>query len=197
MAQVGAPLTQLADVAYPSRRHHDDPSAAVMDSPAQLGVLAVEVDRRVEPAELAEQVGTNQQIRRRQHEHVANAVVLFLVDLAHLDDRVDLAESVHAETDGLQHVGVVPFDELRADGSRIRSVQLLDHDPQRIGFGSDVVVTDQEEAVVALDQAEHLVRGGTEADVGSDGAHERPGQALLDPSVDRRRPCRRRRRNHR
>ena len=84
VAQVGSPLAQTADVAHPSRGDHDDTGAAVMDPPAQLGVLTVEVDRRVEAAELAEEVGAHEQVRRRQHEHVADAVVLFLVDLARL-----------------------------------------------------------------------------------------------------------------
>ena len=137
----------------------------MVDSPAQLGVLAVEVDRRIEAPERAEQVGADQEVRRRQDEHVADAVVLFLVDLAGLDHRIDLTESVHAEADRLQHARVVPVDELGSDGTGVRAVELLDEQTECIGFGGDVVVTDQEQPVVALDQAQHLVRRRSEADV--------------------------------
>ena len=110
VSQVGAALPQPADVAHPRRGHHDHPGAAVMDPPAQLGVFAVEVDRGIEAAQLAEQVGAHEQIGGGQHEDVPDTVVLFLVDLAGLDDRVDLAESVHPEPDRLQHARIVPVD---------------------------------------------------------------------------------------
>jgi len=47
-------------------------------------------------------------------------------------------------------------------------------------------VTDQEEPVVTLDQAQDLVRRRTEADIRSDRSDERPRDALLDPSIDAR-----------
>ena len=189
VAQIGASLTQLAEMTHSRRGNHHHPGSAVMDSPAQFGVLAVVLDDGIEAAQLAEQIGPHQQIRRRQHEDIADPVVLFLIDLPDVDDRVDLAESVHAQSDRLQHVRIVPVDELGPDGAGIRAVELLDQDPQRIGFGCDVVVADQEEPVVTLDEAQHFVRRRSEPDVGTDGAHERSGHPVLDPFVDRFEAC--------
>ena len=70
-----------------------------------------------------------------------------------------LAESVDAEADVLQDARVVPRDELRADDAGVRSIQLLDQQADRAGIEGDVVVQEAEEAVVALDQAQHLVGG--------------------------------------
>ena len=49
---------------------------------------------------------------------------------------------------------------------------------------SDVVVAEQEEAVVALDQPQHLVGGGTEPRVPGDGTDEGGGQVRADPGAD-------------
>ena len=101
-----------------ARRDHDHACPAAVGAPAQVEVLAVEADRRVEPAERAEEVGAHQEARRREREHVAHGVVLLLVDLAVLDDRVELAEAVDPEPDVLQPGRVRPLDELGADDAR-------------------------------------------------------------------------------
>ncbi len=137
-------------MAHPGARSHHDTRTAVVDAPAELDVFAVEVDRVVEPAELAEQVGTHHQARGRQDEDVADAVVLFLVDLAAFDGLVDHAEAIETESDAAQHAGIVPFDELRSDGSGVRSVQLLDHQANGARVGRHVVVAEQEEPVLRL-----------------------------------------------
>ena len=157
----------------------------MVDAPTELGVLAVEVDGRVEAAEFAEQVGAHQQIGRRQDEHVPDAVVLLLVDLARFDDRIDLAEPVHSQTDRLQHARIVPLDELRPDSAGVRPVQLLDHQTQRVGLRGDVVVAEQEEPVVTLDEPQHFVGCRAESHVDPDRSDECAGQALLDSFVDR------------
>ena len=64
MVEIGTPGRQAAEVTDPGRRRDDDARAAVMDSPAEFGVFAVEVDRRVEPAEFAEQVGAHEEVGR-------------------------------------------------------------------------------------------------------------------------------------
>ena len=137
-------------------------------TPAQVDVVAVEADRRIEPAELAQQVGAHEDACRRQHEHVANGVVLFLVDLAGFDDRVDLAEPVEAEPDVLQPARFVPLDELGTDHPGVRAVQLGDHRPHGVRRRRDVVVAEQEEAVVAFDESQDLVGGRTEPRVPGD-----------------------------
>ena len=99
---------ELLAVADPGLRGDDDAGAAEVDPPAQVDVVAVERDRRVEAAEGAEQVGPHEQARRREDEDVADGVVLLLVVLARLGDRVDLAEAVEAEADVLQHARLRP-----------------------------------------------------------------------------------------
>ena len=82
MGKIRSAFAQLAAMPHPRRRRHHDAGATVVQTPAQLGVLAVEVDRRIEAPEGPEQIGADQEIGRRQDEDVADAVVLFLVDLA-------------------------------------------------------------------------------------------------------------------
>jgi len=45
-------------------------------------------------------------------------------------------------------------------------------------------VTDQEEPVVAFDQPQHLVRGGTETDVGTRRSYECSREQTSDASLD-------------
>ncbi len=171
-------------VPYRCRRRHDHPGATVVDPPAQLGVLTVEVDRRIEAPERPEQIRTYQEVGRWQDEDVANSVVLFLVDLAGFDDRIDLPEAVHPEADGLQDARFVPVQELGTDGAGVGAVELLDELPECVRGRGDVVVADQEHPVVAVDEAEHFVGGGTEADVRSECTHERRRHEPLDPVLD-------------
>ncbi len=176
----GRRTVQLLAVTDPGRRDDDDAGAAEVGPPAQVDVVAVEGDGAVEPAEGAEQVGPHQEARRRQHEHVADGVVLLLVVLPRLGDRVDLAEAVEAEADVLEDARIVPRHELGADETGVGAVQLLDQEPDGVGLEGDVVVADAEEAVVALDEAEHLVGGDAEPGVGAQRAHEGVRQARRD-----------------
>ena len=163
---------ELLAVTHPGLRRDDDAGTAQVDPPAQLDVVAVEGDRRVEPAERAEQVGPHEQAGRREREHVADGVVLLLVVLARIGDRIDLAEAVEPEPDVLEHGGVVPRHELRSDHAGVRSVQLLDEHPHAVGVERHVVVAEEEEPGVALDQPQDLVGRRPEAGVGAEVAHE-------------------------
>ena len=164
------------------RRHHHDPGAAEVGPPAEVDVVAVEVDRRVEAGDRPEQVGANHQAGRRQGEHVAHRVVLLLVDLAFFDEGVDLAEAVDAEADVLQHARVVPRDELRA-----RRCPAFDRyisstsSRMALGIEGDVVVQEAEEPVVALDEAQHLVGGGAVAVALPTARTNAFGHTLTDP----------------
>ena len=57
--------------------------------------------------------------------------------------------------------GVIPLDQLRADDSRIGADGFLDEQPDRVGPGSHVVVTDGQERDRAFD-FEGLVGGAGE-----------------------------------
>ena len=172
MGEVGATLGEPTEVAGPGRRHHDHPCATEMGSPAQIEAVTVEIDGIVEAPERAEQVGTNEQARRGEGEHVAHRVVLLLVGLTGLDDRVDLAEAVDRQADVLQHDGLVPVDELRPDDAGVRAVELLDEQTDRVRLECHVVVEEAEEAVIALDEPHHLVGGRAVPAVGLHGTDE-------------------------
>ena len=184
MVQIRAPLLEPFDVPDTRVGCDDDPRAVMVGPPTQVDVVTVEADHRIETLELTQQVGAHEDAGRRQHEHVTNGVVLFLVDLAGFDDRVDLPEPVEAEPDVLQPARLVPLDELGTDHSGVRAVQLGDHRPHRVRRRCDVVVAEQEEPVVALDQAQHLVGGGAETRVPGDGADEGGGEKGADPGAD-------------
>ena len=85
--EVGTALGQPLAVAGPGVGHDQHPGAGQVGPPAQVEVVAVEVDVRREAAERAEQVDADQQARRRDAEDVAHGVVLLLVQLAGLDRR--------------------------------------------------------------------------------------------------------------
>ena len=142
----------------PCRWDNNDARSAEMGSPAQVDVVAVEVDRSVEAGNRPEQVGADHHARRRQGKHVAHRVVLFLVDFALFHERVDFAKAVDANADVLQHSRIVPRHKLRADDPGIRSIHLLDQQTDRPGVQGHVVVQEAEEAVVAFDEAQDLVR---------------------------------------
>src|SRR5690606_15693178 len=97
----------------------DDPRPGVVCPPAEFDVLAMERDRRVEPSEGPEKIGSHEHARRWNHKDIADRVVLFLIGFAGLDERIDLAESVETEPDTLQHATVVPFGQFRTNDASI------------------------------------------------------------------------------
>ena len=184
VVDVGSADLQLLAVPRPRLRGDDGARSAQVDAPAEVDVVAVEGDRRIEAAEGAEQVGAHEETGRGEDEDVADGVVLLLVVLAGLGDRVDLAEAVHAEPDVLEDARVVPRHELRADHAGVRAVQLLDQRPHGVGVEGDVVVAEAEEAAVALDEAEHLVGRCAEPRVASELTDEGVGEEAQDAGAE-------------
>ena len=178
--EVGPALGECLAVARAGGGHHQHAGAAEVRAPAQVDVVTLVLDGRVEPSDGAEQVGAHEQARRRHSEHVAHGIVLLLVVLAGLDERIDLAEAVDAEAHVLQHRRLVPGDQLGADDAGVRSVELLHQQADGALVECDVVVQEAEEPVVALDEAQHLVRRGAEAGVPTDGANEGPRHVGTD-----------------
>ena len=112
-----------------------------------------------------------------------------------LDDRVDLTEAVETESDVLEQSRFVPLGQLGADDAGVGAEQLGDERADGVGRRGDVVVAQQEEAVVALDEPEHLVDRRSETDVRGERAHERRRDdrcgSARSSSATRRRPERR------
>ena len=106
--------------------------------------------------------------------------MLRLVEFAGFDRRVRLAETVESGADGLQPIPVVPVDEFRADETGVGAVELGDEHRHRPGVGGDVVVTQEEEPVVASDEVEYPVGGTGETRRRVDLADERAGEDLVD-----------------
>ena len=153
MVQIRAADRQGLEMASPCGRHHHHSRPTEMRPPAQVDVFAVERGGLIEATERSEQIGSHEDARRGQCEHVAYRVVLLLVGLARFDQWVDLAEAVDTEADVLEDVRTAPHHQLRADDAGVRAVQLLDEQAHRSGIERHVVVHQHEESVVALDEA--------------------------------------------
>ena len=153
-----------------------------MDPPAQLDIVAVERDGRIEPTDLTKQVSPDQHERRWQREHVAHSIVLFLVDFAGVDTEIDLTKTVKTEPDGLQRARVVPFDELRTDNASVRTVDLFDEDADCVGFRGNIVVAQQEEPVVTFDKPQHFVCGRTKPGASAEASNK----GIRNPHADAR-----------
>ena len=158
-----------------ARGHDDDPGAGDVRPPAQVEVLADEVDVGVEPAERGEQVGADEGGAAGDVEDVAHGVVLLLVELAALDRGGGRAELVGGHADVAQVPGVVPVDDLGADDAGVGPHGLLDEEADGVGVEAHVVVEEQVEGG-ALHAAEHLVARRSEAGVGVEAAQHGPGQ---------------------
>ena len=187
--EVGPADLELLAVADPGLRGDDDPGAAQVDPPAQLDVVAVEADRRVEAAEGPEQVGPHEQAGRRERRtrrgrasccswSYSPGSVIGSTSPKRSRPRPTCCSTRR----------VVPRHQLRADDAGVRSVQLLDEHAHGVGVERHVVVAEAEEPAVALDQAQHLVGGRAEAGVGAELADEGVGQPGEDPPPTRTSP---------
>ena len=131
-------------MANPGRGRYDDARSGHLGPPAQVHVLAEELDVRVESAERPEEVGAHQHATARHGEHLPALVVLSLVELTALDPLDGHAEAVDADADLEQAVRGVPLDELRADDAGIGTVGLPDQVTNRVGSWRHIVVADQQ-----------------------------------------------------
>ena len=123
-------------------RCHDHTCTGEPRTPAQVDVVGTGERRRVESAELVEQVGPYEHGGVRNEEDVAHAVVLFLIDLVGFDARERDAVMVDRHADLEEDLGVLLVDDLGADDAGVRAVRLLDHQPDRVGVEHHVVVHD-------------------------------------------------------
>ena len=94
-------------------------------------------------------------------------VVLRLVELEALDAPHRGRETVDAETELQNPVGLVVVDELRRDDAGVRAEGLLDRTAQRIGLDHHVVVTEQE-VRRSVDDLGNRVCARAEASVGGE-----------------------------
>jgi hypothetical protein len=145
-------------------RHDHHASARELRAPAEVDVVAAQRDLGVVAADGPEQVGAHHRATARHREDIRDGIVLFLVELALLDDRRRDTELVDGETDVLEPGGVVPIDHLRTDDRRVRSQHLFDQPAHRVGVQGDVVVAEQIERSTQP-VVEHDVGRGTESPV--------------------------------
>ena len=161
-------------VAHPGRRHHHHPGPDDAGPPREVEVLALAVDDRVESAQGMEQVGPDQSGPGGGDQHLPDAVVLLLVQLARLDQVAPGPDLVRRQADREQPVRVVPLHVLGAGHPGVGEEGLLHEGPHRIRGQSHVVVA--EEVVGSpLHHLQHLVGGPSEAGALLQPAHERPG----------------------
>ncbi len=181
---------QLLEMADPSVRGDDDPGPGHLGPPTQVEVLAHGHDGRVETSELLEQVGPDQGRPSRGDEHVANRIVLAVVDLVGLHPLHHGSTLVRGHPDMEQPFGIVPADHLGRDDPGIGPERLLHHQVDGVGKQRHVVVA-QEEVVGAVHHGPDLVDGGAESpvvlEVSDVGGREDGGntgsEVLLTPRV--------------
>ena len=149
------------EVADAGRWRDDDTRPGDLRPPAQVDVLAEELDLGIETAERPEEVRTHQHASAGDGEDLPSLVVLSLVELAALHPLDGRAEAVDADADLEQMIGGVPLDELRADDAGVGPVGLPDEAPHGVTGRSHVVVADQQMRG-ALYRHEGLVRGRRE-----------------------------------
>ena len=153
---VPQPAVTGLEVADPGIGGHDHPRPGHLGPPAEIDVLPGTGDQRVESADGREQVGPHEQAGAGAGEHVAHAVVLFLVQLARLDQGRLGRQLVHAGADRQQPLRTLPLDQLRADDAGVRPERFLHHHPHRVGREGDVVVAEHE-VRRALHDRQHVV----------------------------------------
>ena len=177
----GLSCRECLAVSHPGIGNRQHPRSRQLCPEAQVHVFAVVGHLGIEPFEAPEQVGAYQDARRGHREDVDHGVVLLLVDLSGFHDVGGYGEAVDDVGDMLQPVGIVPFEELRADDPGV-GTQRLDHEqPHRVRFGGDVVVADHQEHRVNMG-IEERVRRGREAVCVRGIEHRRLGQESLHPS---------------
>ncbi len=175
----GLTIAECFDVARDGRRCHDDPGTCQMRTPAEGEVVVVEVDGRVESADRGEEVRPDQGGRARDHEHVADRIVLLLVELVAVDQGGASAGLVDRLADAEQTAPVAPGDELGPDHPGVGPKCLLDQGPDCVGRQRDVVVTAQVE-VGTLDDADRVVDRPAESWVVIEPSNERVRQVVGD-----------------
>jgi hypothetical protein len=109
------------EVADPGLGHDQDPAPGQMRPPAQVEVVAEGRHALVEAADVQQSPAPDQHPGGVDEEHVADLVVLALVDLVVLDLGHGPARPVDREADLRQPVGVGPGDQLGAEDGRARA----------------------------------------------------------------------------
>ena len=173
-------------VAYPGVGGDHDPRAGDLAAPREVEVLAHGDDPGVEPVQLGEEVGPDQNAPARGDEDIAHGVVLPVVDLA-LEDAVHHgARLVATHADVEQDAGVVPVHELRGHHAGVGAERLLHQLVDGIGIERHVVVQEEEEGG-ALHHAERLVGrsgvAGVTGQVPDEGVGEHPAHPCRDLGI--------------
>ena len=157
--QIGATLVEHLAVAGPRRRHDHDSRATEVRPPAQIDVVAVEVDRRVEPGPRPRNRSAriSMQADGRANTSRTASCCSWSTSPCSTNGSISPKRSTPRPT-CCRTPGSSQAHQLRADDARVRPVDLFDQQPDRGRVQRHVVVQEAEEPVVALDQAQHLVR---------------------------------------
>ncbi len=181
-----------AEMADPGGRHHEHPPADEVGAPAQVEVVAERRDALVEAADGRERAAPHQHPRGGDEEHVADLVVLALVDLVVLDRGDRPAGPVDRPADLGEAPRVVPGDELGAEDAGARPGLGLGEEPlERFRLGGGVVVEQPQPvhaggalvAERAHDGAAELAADGEDG-VGAEAGARPVGAAVRRPGVD-------------
>ena len=182
--EVRAPLRQALPVADPGVGHHEHPGARQVGPPAQVQVVAEEVDVVGEAAEGAEQVDADEQAGASGTQNTSRTASC----CSWSSSPISAVSSVTPTRSALRPTCWSTFGRSQSTSlgptiAGVRPVGLGDQLADRRRVERDVVVEEAEEAG-ALDQLHGLVGRGTEARVVAERPHERAGEALADLGHD-------------
>ena len=138
-----ATISQRLNVAHRGRRGHHHRRTGQPGPPAQVQVLAVQVDIGVKAVERREQVGAHQRGGTGDEKHVPDGVVLALIQLAAFHQRSGLAEPVTSHAQCQQSAGIVVLDQLGANHPGVGPERLGHHQRDRVRRQHDVVMAEQ------------------------------------------------------
>ena len=131
---------EMADV---GSGRHDDPGPEHLGPPAEVEVLAEQVDMGIEAGQRGEQIGPHQIAAAGGAEHVAHRVVLLLIELTPLDQPGGHTRLVDAQADRQEMIGPLPLDELGRHHPGVAAEGLLEQDPGDVRGQTDIVMAEQ------------------------------------------------------
>ena len=151
-------LDAVLQMSHPRVGRYENPRTGDLSPPADVDVLAMAAHRRVVAVEPGEQIAADQRADAGHCEHVADGVVLLLVELVAFNQCRGLPGLVGRQPHRQQPFCVEPVDDLRTDDAGVGAECLLHEHADGVGLGRGVVVGKDQVGGV-LHQLENVVGG--------------------------------------
>ena len=123
-----------------TRRNDNDPATGKPGTLAEVDLGRPRLEKGIRPSQPSQQITPNQHRRAWCEGHVADDVVLFLVDLVLLQTRVRIAHHISGTPDRLEPIRIIGVEELRPRHRRLRPLGFPQERCQRIRPGRRIAV---------------------------------------------------------